>query len=169
MKLSRAIFLGLLALVILRFATRYPDLPDTLASHFGADGRPNGWMRRDVFAWFGLIPLGAALVVTFLGPLLVKHLPPSLVNMPNKDYWLAPERKAETITAFSSHMDWFGVALLAFLAFVYELVYQANASPDVRLAEGPFLAGLVAFFAFTIVWLVAFYRRFRKPALENMP
>jgi uncharacterized membrane protein len=40
-----------LALCLLVFliavATSYPALPERVASHFGIDGQPNGWMSRD--------------------------------------------------------------------------------------------------------------------------
>jgi uncharacterized membrane protein len=163
MRLSLAAFGGILAIVLVRFALMYGALPETVASHFGPSGRPDAWMTKSGFAWFSLIPLCTALVVAIAAPELVARLPVSMVNLPNKDHWLAPERKAETLSALRSWMEWFGVALLAFLAFTYELVFDANASEGGHLANGPFILGLAAFMIFAIVWVVALYRRFRVP------
>jgi len=119
-------------------------------------------MGRSGFAWFSLLPLCVVLIVTFVAPVLVAKLPPSLVNLPNKDYWLAPERKVDAIARFTVRMEWFGVVLLAFLAFVYELVFEANVAGR-GLANGPFLIALVAFLVFAVVWIVLMYRAFSLP------
>lgn len=155
-------FFVLLAMVLLGFWLRFSSLPPMVASHFGAGGQPNGWMNRSGFAWFSLIPLSVVLVVTFIAPLLVAKLPPSLVNLPNKDYWLAPERKAETVRRFCVRTEWYGVVLLAFLAFVYELVFEANLARR-GLANGPFVVALVAFLLVTVGWVVSLYRAFSLP------
>lgn len=162
MRLSRTVFCAELGVVVVGFGIRYASLPVMVASHFDASGRPDGWMHRSAFAWFSAVMLAIVCAVTFIAPLLVAKLPPSLVNLPNKDYWLAPERKAETVRRFCSHMEWFGVALLAFLAFVYALVFEANAAGR-GLANGPFLIGLVAFVVVSVIWLVSLYRAFALP------
>ena len=35
-------------------------------------------------------------------PAVIEGLPPRMVNLPNKDYWLAPERRAATDGAASA-------------------------------------------------------------------
>lgn len=159
---SRALFFVLLGVVLIGFWVRFADLPPMVASHFGANGKPDGWMSRGGFAWFSLLPLFVVLIVTFVAPVMVAKLPPSRVNFPNKDYWLAPERKEEAIGRFAARMEWFGVVLLAFIAFVYELVFEANAARR-GLANGPFLIALVAFLLFALVWIVSMYRAFALP------
>lgn len=133
-----------------------------VASHFGGGGTPNGWMSRSAFAWFSVVPLSAVVLVTFIVPLLVAKLPTSLVNFPNKEYWLAPERRAETMRRLGGRMEWYGVVLLAFLAFVYELVFEANLTRS-GLANGPFIVALVAYLMFSLAWVVALIRAFSLP------
>src|SRR5262249_39729923 len=98
-----------------------------------------------------------------LGPTLIAILPPSLINLPHKDYWLAPERRERTIARFSASMEWFGVALVLFLGFVYELVFIANTTGNGRLANGPFVFALAAFALFAVFWMPALFRAFRLP------
>lgn len=44
---------GLMVLLAVQALYYYPQLPERMASHFGADGRPNGWTTREGF--FGII------------------------------------------------------------------------------------------------------------------
>jgi hypothetical protein len=94
--------------------------------------------------------------------LLVRKLPPQLVNLPNKRYWLAPERRAESLAALGALSRGFAAGLAVFLCFVHWLVVRANASRPPRLDETWFLAGLAAFGLTTLAWLVALYRRFGR-------
>lgn len=159
-------FFVLLAVVLVGFGARYATLPAMVASHFDGSGRPSGWMPRSTFAWFSVLPLSVVFVVAFGAPFLVAKLPPSMINLPNKSYWLAPERKAETMRRMTARMEWFGVALLAFLAFVFELVFEANIARR-GLSNGPFVAALVAFLFTSAVWLVSLYRAFALPAYRR--
>src|SRR3954471_4379187 len=75
----------------------YPRLPAVVAQHFGADGRPNGWAPREAFfaiSWVVLLGISALLMLT---PRLLRRVPVSMINLPNKRYWLAPERKQESL------------------------------------------------------------------------
>jgi uncharacterized membrane protein len=166
MRPSRIVFATLLLAATLRFFMLYPRLPPIVASHFGPDGRANGWMTKEGFALFSLIPLGVALIVALFAPLLAARLPARLINLPNKEYWLAPERKAATVEVLYEHMEWLGCALLALFIFIYELVFAANMR-GTGLANGPFTAGLVGFLVFVAMWLIRFNRRFALPASER--
>jgi uncharacterized membrane protein len=157
---SRIALVVVLVAACARFAERLASMPEMVASHFGGSGRPNAWMTKSTFACFSLIPFGVALIVGILSPLLVAKLPPSMVNLPNKEHWLAPERKEETLQRLGTRMEIFGVALVVFFAFVYELVFAANTSGE-GLANGPFIVGMVLFLSFTIGWLVSFFRAFK--------
>ena len=156
-----------LAAVVARGWLVYPELPDTVASHFGPGGRADGWSSKGSF--FTL--LGA--VVALLGalgfglPLLVGVLPSSLVNLPHREHWLAPERLAETRAALRAYLAWFLVGTLVLIGFVLELTYGANlraAAGGVAELGGGALAGFGAYLLFTAVWLGLFLRRFSRPA-----
>jgi uncharacterized membrane protein len=162
MRASRIALLLLLGAFGLRFAMHFAALPPVVASHFGVDGAPNGWMSKSVFLLFTLIPIGVVIIVAFLAPWMTSRMPVELINLPNKDYWLAPERKHQGLAKLGQHLEWFSTALVAFLIFVYELVFKANAE-QTGLANGPFLIGLGLFFAFVTVFLVTLYRSFAIP------
>jgi hypothetical protein len=55
------------------------------------------------------------------------------------------------------------VLIEAMIAGVHWLVLEANGASPPRLATAPFAALLVAFLALVVVWIVALFRRFRRP------
>lgn len=143
-------------------------LPEVVASHFGPGGRADGSMSRG--AYTGLM---IALVVLVPGliaasTLLVRALPPQLVNLPHKRYWLAPERRAASLEALGALGTRFALALALFLGYVHWLVVRANAVQPPRLSEAGLFAGLAVFGIATLVWIVGLFRRFgRVPDAES--
>jgi hypothetical protein len=97
-----------------------------------------------------------------LGGSAARRLPERLVNLPNKDYWLAPGRREQALSALELRMTVLACALAVFLCVVHWLVVEANAATPPRLHEPRFVAALAAFVAFAIGWSAAFYLRFRR-------
>ena len=127
-------------------------LPERVATHFGANGLPNGWMSRDVFAramvTVVLVPVALVQGIGFL----LGRLPSSVINLPNRDYWLAPERRAKTLERVQMAMLEFGNAMLAFMLFVVWSIIDANKTTEARLGSS-FSYGLFTFLAFVAVWM----------------
>lgn len=138
-------------------------LPDRVASHFGAEGLANGYMTRAGYHWFMLFfTLGfPAFMVLAIGWL--PRLIPQYTNIPNRNYWFAPERRALAFDFLTIHALWFGCLLVLFLCSVHWLVVQANAQHPPQLANGPFLLALGVFLAAIVVWTIGLYQRFRVP------
>lgn len=138
-------------------------LPARVASHFGAGGLANGFMTREIYLVFtiGMIVLPPALLALVIGA-SVRHFP-QLLNLPNRDYWLAPERRDETAEYLLAHAAWLA-ALLALLALgVHLLLIRANRAVPPRLDAGPFFAMLLAFLVAMTAWIGVLARRFRRP------
>jgi uncharacterized membrane protein len=143
----------------------FPLLPELVASHFGAGGRPNGWISRTGFLVFYLIMIAILASAMFLLPLLLRHLRTTAINIPNREYWLLPEHRGQAYEMLINEMAWFGNAILLFMVCVMQLVFEANTRSGQRpaLDEGRFLTLLSLFFAFVIFWIVRLYRRFAVP------
>ncbi len=146
-------------------ATYYALLPPRIASSFDLAGKPEGWAGKNEFC---LTYAGTLLVAgaVFVGlALAVGKTPSRLVSLPNKDYWLAPERRGETHRFLSVWLLWMGNATLVFLMAAMHLVMAANLRPPPDL--GPWIWGLVAaYLLFTAAWCAVLYWRFKKPAGE---
>lgn len=138
----------------------YPLLPATMATHFDGYGTPDGWMAKGSFIVFEIVIFGV-LLVEFLGlPWFIQQMPDSWINLPNKAYWLAPQRRSQAFSIFRQYFQWFGVALMAMLICVNQLVYRANVT-RANFDSSIWLL-LAAFFVFVAIWLVKFISVFRK-------
>jgi uncharacterized membrane protein len=154
-----ALVLGALAMAI----AYYPQLPNHMASHFNGAGQANGWSSKAFF--FGL--QGFVLVVVTacfaILPAIIEGLPPRMVNLPNKDYWLAPERRAATMASVSSALTWFGCAVLAFLLAVTWLVIRVNLGLEPALPSPQMWTLLAGFVLCVVLLLLRFLYLGRRP------
>ncbi len=162
-QLSLAVLLFVISLGVAQALYFRAELPARVASHFDGAGRPNGWMSRDGLVLWQCVLLLALGALFGVGGRLLAVTPNGLINLPNKNYWLAPERRAESVAFLTGWLRWVGAGTLAFLMGVFQFSVQANLrrgrldSMPFLVATGFFLAGL----AIAVVWL---YRRFRAPA-----
>ena len=161
-RVPRTFFLAIFAAGFLQCLHDYPLLPDLLASHFGASGNANGWMTKPQFFALYAVVLLPALAIEFWVPRRIARADGGRLNLPNKEYWLAPERRAATFTYFESFFAWFGCAFLALLVFAMGLAMRANLETPPRLPTPPIVSALLAFGAFNVVSILAMFRRFSK-------
>lgn len=162
MRSSRVILVAAAGGFALRLALKYADLPVQMASHFGSGGVPNGWMPRSIFVGFS-VALSAVMLLIFLGgPMLLRRVPHALINLPHKQYWLAPERKEAAFDYLASTIEWMGAATFVFLVLVNELVFAANAKVRPQLSEAPLIVGLVIILSVSIGSGVAMYLHFSR-------
>lgn len=131
--------------------------PPTLAVHFNGAGDPDGWMDRIKFIVIGssLSFMVPAFVVACLG-VLPRVLPVGMVNLPNRDYWLAPEQREDTFTRLLCVSLWLGCLVEAFLMAVWIMIARANPSTgtahlsaDHAVVVGGFVIAMLAF----VIWV----------------
>jgi len=161
-RLPNSVFFALAAVGAVRYFYYAPRLPEVLGSHFAGNGAVNGWQSKVAFFSTELAVVVLAAVVGFGIPRIIGAMPVSLINLPNKEFWLSPERRAESLGYLQMHMAWFGCALLAFLLFVMDLVYQANLQTPPRLNSAAFVPGLVVFLLFVTISTVRLVARFAR-------
>ena len=141
-------------------------LPERVPSHFDAAGRVDDWSSRTATLLFWV---AVGLVVLAGIPLLARLVSAgdgTWVNMPqrSKDYWFAPERRAEFRVRFQDDLEGFsaltGVLLLSALAITTRV--GATGRDGVPWWV---LAGLVGgYLALTAVWTVRLLRKYRPPS-----
>jgi len=136
-----------------------PALPAEVASHFDANGNPNGGMSKSAFATL-MIALDVSIGLTFLGiGRAVKLLPVSLINIPNREYWLAGEQRESSLKTIAGFCYWAGIPTLLLLMIVFQLTVIANlrnANLDSTVFWGTMI-GYVIVLVGSCVWLL---RRF---------
>jgi len=131
-----------------------------MASHFAASGAANGWTTKTQFLVTYAVVLLPALFVEFRLHRKIARTPNKKLNLPNKQYWLAPERRAETFAYFEMFCAWFGCALLLLEVFAMGLAMRANFQSPPRMPTGPIVSAIVAFVAFAVISVVTMLRRF---------
>ena len=138
------------------------QLPARVASHFGPSGYANAFVTREAYlaVAIGIVVLVPALVALVVAA-SVRHFP-RLLNLPNRDYWLAPERRDETALFLAAHTAWLAVLFALFALGIHLLVIRANRAVPPQLETGPFLATLLAFTIVLVVWIGALARRFQR-------
>ena len=102
--------------------------------------------------------------IFMLMPRTLRRIPVAMINLPHKDYWLAPERKDQSLSFLEREMQWMGVLTIAFLVLVLHLAIRANIDPAHRLENVLFLALMAGFLISACGWIVRLYRRFPDPA-----
>ena len=155
--------LFLIACAALFFITRTTgELPGILASHFDAGGYPTAFMTRAGYLHFILgVGIGAPLALVAL--LTVVYSRAADMKLPNRDYWLAPERIGQTRDFLVAHGIWFGSLLIGMVCYVHWLELKANRQQPAHLPNDLVYAGLILFFLITVGWMAALLLAFRRP------
>lgn len=162
-RIPKGLFFAIVLATIAQCVHDYPLLPDRLASHFAASGIPNGWMTKSQFfmAYAALILVAAA--VEFWVPRRIANKSDARLNLPNKDYWLAPERRDETFAYFDSFFAWYGCVFLFVEVFAMGLAMRANFDTPPQLPTRPIVSDIAGFVLFNVVAVIAMFRRFSMP------
>jgi uncharacterized membrane protein len=157
--LQRIVFL-LIAFAVVQSGYYYPQLPETVATHFNSAGEPNGWASKTSFflLYIGMLAIVAGVFLVL--PARLASIPLWMVNLPNKKYWLAPARSKESIEIIRREMLVLGCATLIFLICIIQLVIEANVNGTFRLSSSTVWILLSVFLAFTVVWTFRFVSRF---------
>jgi len=163
---SRAGFV-LLAMVLAGFVAyvwlKSAELPVVVATHFDAAGKANGWMPREKHLSF-TVALGTLTPLFIVGIFaFIRRRQGWGLNIPNKAYWLEPERRAATFDYLSQQGLWLATLMAVFQAAIFKTILDANKlrPPTLATDESKYLGiGLVVLI---VIWIAGLLLRFRKP------
>ncbi len=113
-------------------------------------------------AYIGMLLAVATLLPAIdrlLMPWLARNVP-QLVNMPNRDYWLADSRREATLTRMRGSMAWMELLMLALLAGIHAQVLLQFRS--IELAPALWTGLFVVWNAALVFWIVRFQRSFSR-------
>ena len=100
--------------------------------------------------------------------MVIGRLPVSMINLPHREYWLAPERVKGTIGIIRDRVANLGVMTFLFFMVVNYLVGEANKVQPPKLPAA-FIWCLVIYIVVTIIWSIRFVLDFRKPEDGSHP
>lgn len=140
-----------------------------LATHFDGDGVPNDWMTRGGYRAF-ILGFGLGMPVFMAGLFcVIAKLGGRGLNVPNKDYWLAPERREAALDFIRRQGVWMGCIMAGFFTALHHLTLAANELDPPRLPMPEFIAIVGCFLAAVGLWIFVLLRRFRRPPDEPLP
>ncbi len=164
---AQKFFLLLVIVSFLQMLYFWSLMPDRMASHFDGTGQANGWAPRSVF-FILYAGLTALLLILFqVLPRQLKRFPDNLINLPNRSYWLAPERREATFAAIEQQMTVFGNATMMLIIGTMQLVFKANVKGSRRISGETMWIMLAAYVFISIIWTVQFVRGFRKTQVQK--
>jgi uncharacterized membrane protein len=145
----------------------YPSLPEKIATHFGSSNSPSSYSDKLSFLLlYNIIML--FLTAMFWGiNYLMKIGGDSMVNLPNKKYWLAPERREATIEKLRANMNFFGLLTFLFMLLNQIYIFEANLLTEVRLGDS-FWITFVVYMMMIMIWLMRMLRIFSKDISEEI-
>ena len=162
---------GLLLLATLGLSIYvYPELPQRIPLHFGADGSPDRWGERSWATWLLLPCIGAATIGLLY--VIARFLPgrPHLLNIPDKKKLLelpAP-LQARVMAAAVDMMHYTAFALAVMFAFLQYGAWESAATGAASSATiAGVIFGLVVLPFVTIGFLVVIQRRLDEAWREH--
>ncbi len=135
-----------------QFLYFYPQLQERVAIHFDGAGHPNGWASKPAYAGMQAF-IAVVFALSFVGlPRLLVKLPDNLWSLPNRDYWLAEERREATMGFVTDMLAWMGTLGLTLIVTVNQLCMLQNLTGNPAYTAMPVWILLIAFFGLTLAW-----------------
>jgi len=137
-------------------------LPERFATSFNAAGEAECWMDRPSYMMFisggGSITVLIFVVIGFVS----RFIPDKWINVPQREYWLAPEHRAETMSYLFRQMLWFASWMCCFLIALHFSTIHANRLTPPHLPIVEFCTILGCFLTGTLIWVLMFYVHFTR-------
>ena len=166
-RLSRLLLPALLVVCTFFTLNSVGDLPEKVATHFGANGVADGWTNRDHYRLFivlFLVGLPSLLVWVMAG---LPRYTNGKGQIPNCEYWFAQERRRTTESFLINHACWLGCFTAAIVYGVHISILRANAVAPPVFATDRFITMLVIFLCGLVWWFVTFLRHFQMIDKNN--
>jgi uncharacterized membrane protein len=164
-KIHWTAFLLALLFSILYISNTVSSLPPMVASHFDGAGFPTAHMTRAIYTKF-VFAVGVAFPIAMVALLSAVYSKARDMKLPNRDYWLAPERIAQTRALLVAHGVWFGCLMVAMVCYMHWLVLVAHRSVPPHLSNQLVMGGLLVFMGIAIGWVIGLLRAFRLPRVN---
>jgi uncharacterized membrane protein len=152
---------------VIQIVLQAPYLPPQMAVRFNAAGVPVGFSSAQAFSTINLVIIAVIVTAFLILPGAMARRRQLRWRLPNREYWLANERREKTIEYLQRQFLWYGIITLILLMAVFQLVVDANHHAPVVLDSTRLVWLLIGYVAFIIVWGGALWRRFSRPPAEK--
>jgi uncharacterized membrane protein len=168
MKTLRLLLLLLFLCTVWQCLYYYPKLPDTVVSQVNAAESPTSYMSKTSFFVLNMVMALVVVLVFGVMSLFLDRIPVALWNLPRRKYWLAPERRADTMDFVSKQLLVCGIATMIFVIYIFQAMIDYNLSEGTTktLPGGKYVLG--GYLAFIAIWIVVFMKRFLKKTEKSL-
>jgi uncharacterized membrane protein len=162
-KFSWAVFIGMLLLAAVFVSQTANELPTHVAVHFDDVGQATSSMAKNRYRLF-IVLFAIVLPIALVAIMTAAYSRARELKLPNRDYWLAPQRIARTRSFLVAHGLWFGSLLVALMCFIHWLVLDANRQLPPQLSNQAAFIGLLVLLGCMVVWIGTLMVVFRRPS-----
>jgi len=153
------IWIFTLIVLVLQAALAYHDLPDRIASSFDLNGNPREAGAKESFYLSWLVTIFVLNAFVLILKPIFRWAPVSMINVPNREYWLAtPERRTQTCAKLTNMMAavFAGVNVMLILVFQYIVSVNLYGKSSFPIWI-PFLV-VPGLLVFPLVWIFTAFR-----------
>jgi uncharacterized membrane protein len=161
-KFSWAVFIGMLLIAALFVNRTSNELPPLVAVHFDDAGRATSFIASGRYRVFVLL-FTVALPIALVAIMTSAYSRATDFKLPNREYWLAPQRIARTRSFLVVHGIWFGTMLVGLMCFMHWLVLDANRQEPPQLSNQALFIGLLVLLGCMVTWIGTLMVAFRRP------
>ena len=143
----------------------YPFLPERIASHFNISGEADGWMNKESFLILMIIIFvvvnGSLFGITFF----IKSST-SIINIPNKEYYLSPERKDASLKIINNFLMLINNLTIVLIIVINYLIIRTNIEGTDKLTSYFIYIIIIYFLAMALI-VFKIFTYFKKPPMVH--
>ncbi len=137
----------------------YPILPESVPMHFGSNGKAMSFSSKESMVFSHIAIIAALLIIFGIVVALLKSGKTVYFNLPNRDYWFAPERRAQSSNEALALLLWILCSVLGLFLFVFYSTAQAAITGANKL-DALFFIGFAAFILVDMFIMISLFVRF---------
>ena len=116
-------------LPVFQFSANYDVLPEQIVSHYNVNMVADDTMAKIPF----MVTMISMTMILGLGTgfrsIFIIKRSPSLLNLPNKDYWLSKENRVATLSTLSSYMLQIGILTPLLFTCIIQVCFESTLYP----------------------------------------
>lgn len=159
------LLIGSILCAILQMFWWLPSLPENMPTHFDANGEPDAWASAKNFVLMFATIQAITVVLMLAFTWLIAKLPASMINVPNRQYWLGPRHRKQTLSwttgtmlLVTSSCVWLFVGIFH-LSTQVGLGNRGTTAPEIWWLIGTFFVSCVGIAIYSCL-------HFRLPSVE---
>lgn len=137
----------------------YPILPESVPMHFGSSGKATSFSSKESMIFSHSAIIAVLLLIFGIVGALLKSEKAIYMNLPNREYWFAPERRRQSSNEVLSLLLWILCSVMLLMLLVFYSTAESALSGTNKL-DGSFYIGFACFMLFDMFIVIYLIVRF---------